>query len=362
MPWPWGKSCPVIIRCDDISYFTSKKMLRQLYTCAWNDGYKIDFGVIPFLSGNAPSTLSMKRNPLLANLSYEPCIPPCVRGTASKYDIRKNEELLSFLSSLRRNGEADLSLHGYSHDLKDFQGEDNAHFERLLKYAIENFVSSFGFRPKVLVFPYYICSKKALSVASRFDLCMFFDRPVSLIGRALKKGGMLKTVKKVKNRSIIVFPNNKISVCSPIFSHLTPKENYESAKMLFLEKYRRKEPFWVVHHFWEFYFDWNDEISYPDFLFELNKLLSFMSKADIWKCSTADLVEWILTLEQLDTKRVSNDEIVLNSQRPIAGLSFKVRGEPDNSGLIRAKTLSESIYVMPRLMARQELRIKCSRR
>ena len=362
MPWPWGKRCPVIIRSDDVSFSTSKKMLLSLYTHAWEKGYKIDFGVIPFLSGNAASRPGMKRNPRLAHLSFEPCIPRHMRGVQCKYDIRENEELVTFLSSLRSNGKIDLSLHGYSHDLRDFSTKDRKKIETLLKSAIENFKSAFGFQPKVFVFPYFECSKEALSIASKFGLNLFFDRPISLMGRALRRIGILKTVMKTHSDSILMFPNNKISVCSPIFCGCTPEEAYENSKKLFMSKLRKKEAFWIAHHFWEFYFDWEEKLSEEEFLKTFNKLLDYIAKYDVWKCSTADLADWILTLGQLRIERHSANEVVLKSNKAITGLSVRIEGKLQESEKTSnfIKPLAENTYALPHLPANEKTLIQCS--
>jgi len=45
LKWPEGKS-PFIIRDDDVSFFTSSKMLQSLYEHAWSKGYVVSFSII----------------------------------------------------------------------------------------------------------------------------------------------------------------------------------------------------------------------------------------------------------------------------------------------------------------------------
>ena len=361
MPWPWGKNCPVIIRDDDVSFFTSKKMLSDLYSHAWEKGYKVDFGVIPFISGNATARPSMRRNPRLAQFSFEPCIPAHVRGTKCNCDVRQNEELITFLSALRREGKADLSLHGYSHDLRDFSTNDFKTIETLLNSAIENFISAFDFHPKVFVFPYYECSKEAFSIASKLIPYLFLDRPISLIGRGLRRIGILKNMTKAGNDSIIMFPNNRISVFSPIFCGVGPAKAYENSRKIFANKLRKNDAFWIVHHFWEFYFDWQGDLSQKEFLENFNKMLDYMSRFEVWKCSTADLADWIVSLGQLAVERRSAKEVTLKSNKSITGLSVRMEGtlqENETRDLI--KPLTDNTYVLPHLPANKKIRIRCS--
>jgi len=362
LPWPRGKKSPVVIRDDDISFFTSPEMLMALYRNAWKKGFVIDFGVIPLLSTNIHARPGMTKNPKLSHLRFDPCVPRFARGVDSRYDIEENQELVKFLCELRNEGKCDLSLHGLSHEREEFLAKDYEKVRSNFEAATSLFREPFGFVPSVFVFPYLQCSQEAFSMVSNFGMNLFFDRPRSLFRRILNRVGKVRTPVKNNDSSMTFFPQNKISICSPIYSYLTADEALQISKKTFLQKHEKGEVFWLIHHFWEFYFDWEPTITQPSFLDALHALLDYIAEFDVWKSTTADLANWFLTYDQLHIRRKSKGEISLESKVPIEDLALNVKGRLSNNETTRnfLKQIDNNTWIVDGLPPNEKISIKCS--
>jgi hypothetical protein len=78
----------VIIRDDDISYFTQPSMLEEIYSKCWDCGIPICFSVIPSHSTDTQGS----------GLEYEPNIPPAYRCKKAEYAVSENKKLCNFLN------------------------------------------------------------------------------------------------------------------------------------------------------------------------------------------------------------------------------------------------------------------------
>ena len=73
---PNGK-VPILIRDDDINYFTKPEMLESIYSNAWTEGFKVSLSTIPLQKG-------------LDDLG----VPPLYRQSGLLYSIADNHLLL----------------------------------------------------------------------------------------------------------------------------------------------------------------------------------------------------------------------------------------------------------------------------
>jgi hypothetical protein len=217
LPWPEGKKSPVVIKDDDISFFTLPEMLVKLYRNAWMKSFVLDFGVIPFLSTNIRARPGMTRNPRLSHLRFDPCVPKFARGVDSRYNIGENQELVRFLCKLRNEGKCDLSLHGLSHEREEFLAEDYEKVRGNFEAATNLFRGTFGFVPSVFVFPYLQCSQEAFSMVSNAGMNLFFDRPRSLFGRILNRLGIVRLRQKQRFVNFIVSEKQDIHLLAHLY-------------------------------------------------------------------------------------------------------------------------------------------------
>jgi hypothetical protein len=100
----------VVIRDDDISYFTPTDILDIIYGKILEEN-KVNFGVIP----NVYSSIDLNKTGgyyKKEKLDYDPLINPEFRGTDNYYSIEKNYDLIEFLN----NKNVGVIQHGYSHE------------------------------------------------------------------------------------------------------------------------------------------------------------------------------------------------------------------------------------------------------
>lgn len=102
---PNGK-IPILIRDDDINYFTTSNMLESIYSNAWENQFKVSLSVIPYQKA-----------------INDVCIPPDVRNSQEYDSLENNKDLCLFLKDKISHNHVEIIQHGVSHALIDGRGE-----------------------------------------------------------------------------------------------------------------------------------------------------------------------------------------------------------------------------------------------
>ena len=102
---PNGKT-PILVRDDDINFFTKSNMLESIYSDAWKNQFRVSLCVIPYQKA-----------------INDVCIPPSVRNSQGYYAVENNRELCSFLKDKINHNHVEIIQHGVSHALIDGRGE-----------------------------------------------------------------------------------------------------------------------------------------------------------------------------------------------------------------------------------------------
>ena len=125
----------LIIRDDDINYFTKKAELEILYNKLWDNGVKVCFSVIPMLNSNTrPEEKYTKMG-----FEFDPMIPKEFAGSGF-YSIEKNKNLCKFLNRKVDEDLVEISIHGLSHGrnpVPEFECSDREYLEKKLEKGIE---------------------------------------------------------------------------------------------------------------------------------------------------------------------------------------------------------------------------------
>ncbi len=103
----------VLIRDDDVSFFTRPELLDQLYGPLLAIGLPVNLGVIPCIATDACMNQDgRKPNQFMkTGLKYEPHIPPSERGKSGNRPITANRGLTEYI----RSQPYEVVQHGYSH-------------------------------------------------------------------------------------------------------------------------------------------------------------------------------------------------------------------------------------------------------
>lgn len=88
----------ILLRDDDVNYFTSPDELEQVYAPIRDFG-PASLGIVPFQTGCKSGA-----------------VPPRFRASDATYPIGENEELVEYIRSHIADGNVRIMLHGYSHE------------------------------------------------------------------------------------------------------------------------------------------------------------------------------------------------------------------------------------------------------
>ncbi len=157
----------VLIRDDDVNYFTKTEDLNRVYGFIFEREIPINFAIIPNVDASA-KTIS---NNYPEN-SYEPFITEEFRGGKKQFQINKNLVLIKFLKSIKN---AEFLLHGFTHKSEsgnyEFKIEEESIIDEKLNRSSEIFELTFEKKPKTFVAPQDKYSIKSLvAIQKRFDI------------------------------------------------------------------------------------------------------------------------------------------------------------------------------------------------
>lgn len=244
----------VIIREDDISYFTDVEKLKTIYGPLIEREIPINFSVIPKVSSNIP----LEKDNIYRvkeGLEQEPFIPPEYRGQCGFYEVGENKALVRFLKSLKNT---DILQHGYTHGKIGGEKEFMINDEKKLTYMIENgkkiIERDFGKEPDFFVPPWDSISKIGLSLVSK----QYSGISLFKLGITNSPPIMLPSIMVMKIRNKNYCRNQKFLAMEHfgcILSRFNQTNSIAQKIQVFLEK---KDVFVLVNHHWEYFFDWAD--------------------------------------------------------------------------------------------------------
>lgn len=248
----------VIIREDDISFFTQPGMLEILYRPLFKRGIPANFCVIPKVSANIPLG-GGEKGPFFKRygLGYEPFIPLNFRGQDKSYDIRDNPELISFIS----NSPVEIVQHGFNHGWNgraEFDCVDEEALKQRLETGRKILQSAFGRQPEFFCPPwdqishtgiYALKQAGFLGVSlSRFGRYLpFYLWPAHFWNKHISHNEVMRWGRLL----LIRHPGCFISMFRSF------SEAFEQFKTV-CESYRIIV---LVNHYWEYFFDGRKELN-----------------------------------------------------------------------------------------------------
>jgi hypothetical protein len=356
LAWPRDYRCPFLLRDDDICFFTKTNMLQNLWDHAWRKGYVVSFSVLPKIACDIESGRH------IARLSKKTLmVPPEVRGKNQKADIRENPRLSRYLRDSIEEGKTNLILHGYTHEKikekPEFAITDRSEIEHRLGQGQKIFKDAFGRKAKVFVPPWDKISREAWEVLSRksMGICRRFPQFWDEYLQAFSKGyapipyrTYFSTIFPWYGKNYVSFYNDSYD-----FRHngyftsflLDPYEYLEKAKRVFLRQYKARNVSFWGNHYWEFFFDWEEKITYRDQKKCLDSFLDFVDEYNIWKCGIEDLLIWLQKIGQLKVKK-TGETLTIRSEIPIENLTVQSRSRCTIIGADEYIETREGTYVL----------------
>ncbi|MGQ9506349.1 MAG: DUF2334 domain-containing protein [Candidatus Bathycorpusculaceae bacterium] len=313
--WPDKADCAFAIRDDDVSYFTDPNKLETIYKDAWKMGFKTSFAVIPM--HKATSNLN---------------VPPHLRGTLELYPVWKNEKLTSYLKSMMLHGKVDILQHGFCHtenshlpvlkfdlkeghlisegkqdiDLREFSEfcglSINECYEKVRKgkQILEN---TFNIGVKVFVPPQEYLSRNLWITLKKES---FYVLGFNLYAIPFKDLNLLKLLSIAFRRLLKkkIFPENLFDISkvpslvstykhywNKYFNEKSARYWFNKVKEEFQDCIKRKGIFILHTHYWEYFYDWLDEVSQDRLLEYLYYILEYVGQYNVWKCRITELFE-----------------------------------------------------------------------
>jgi predicted deacetylase len=240
----------IIIRDDDISYFTPPNILEDIYGEILDDN-KISFSVIPniYASIDLNKTGGYYKN---KKLDYDPLIDPEYRGKKEYYNVENNYKLIEFLNKKNIN----VLQHGYAH-------------ERI------NNIPEFSINNRDIIYERAIKGKNILKKIIKKDIDIFIPPWNSVSKEAFKalndeyKGIVAATMYPLTQNIDLLLPyyikeffNNNYY----LYKNLLIINNYvlidqELGITLLKDKMdnilKRFKVMVIQNHYWDFFEDWN---------------------------------------------------------------------------------------------------------
>jgi hypothetical protein len=375
---PNGKT-PILVRDDDINFFTKSNMLESIYSDAWKNQFKVSLSVIPYQKA-----------------INDVCIPPSVRNSQGYYSVENNKELCSFIKDKINHNHVEIIQHGVSHALIDGRGEfsvnidgnsdanaviSDTHTQYHIAYDNnddnDNYIGRYNNGNNKTDFKSYVnigrnIIKKSLSVAPVFfappfddfstknlnlllDLDMipiygqsnyhrFFRSPY--IPNYVKRYLTNKIIKKFANVGFIVpfiIPNanchnnqnnHGIMLHIPKRPKMNPiSSNKEEGSQTFVKWVSnaisycttQRSPLCILNHYHHYFYDWNyDSVTRKNLFGQWQEILQILNKIPFsWKASFLDLYQRIRKIKKVNISKTGL-KITIGSNELIEDVSFKV--------------------------------------
>lgn len=248
----------VIIRDDDISFFTPVEVLDTLYGSWLSSGGTVALSVVPAIQCGIKAGIDNGPFWTEYRMDYSPFIPPDYREVNGVFSVGDNKELVSYLME---NKGYEIVQHGYAHTKIRgvFEGKlsDPAEIMGKIEESKNVMFDAFGYRPEFFVGPWdafspgtISCLKDSFKGISMYRLgkrhMPWYLKPSAVL-RQLVPGGRKKGYFRWGDFVIFEHPGTIISMFNKpgnILPHI--KEALKQVDILVL----------VTHH-WEFFYDWN---------------------------------------------------------------------------------------------------------
>lgn len=154
----------VLIRDDDISYFTPPEVLDRLYHCLLERSVPVNLSVIPKVSCSTLLPFGTANPYFDGHNQYELFIPPNFRGLPKSYEVGENSALVGYI---RDNPLLAITQHGVTHDQADLSfllGEAHDSFHQALIQGRALLNTAFGETPTFFTPPWDRLSQSAMEV------------------------------------------------------------------------------------------------------------------------------------------------------------------------------------------------------
>ncbi len=331
---------PILIRDDDINFFTKSEMLEQIYSKAWSDGFKIGLSTIPLQKGIS-----------------DVCVPPEARKSGLCYSIEDNQSLIKYLKNKIQNKQVEILQHGVCHDYDKFDRGEFASSRSSSKVSEGNIILQkvFGMEPKFFVPPGEDISRENLELVSHLGMIpvyrdtivdkflrfQYFPTRIRNFGFKIMMGknyaySQESTVQLMKPVNLYL-GNNYICWSLPIqrFLNLRSSESVlELTRSLINASSALRNPICILNHYHAYFYDWNSTITKKELFKTWNSVLKSFDELPFgWKIDFSTLIDRFKRIQRVKIVQTGS-KITIQSDEEVKDCSFltSVALEEDSSG------------------------------
>lgn len=158
----------ILIRDDDISFFTNIDHINLLYNKLIEEKLPFNLAVIPSVS--ADIEIGNKNIYYIKEgLQYEPFIPPEYRGIKKTYSIGENIKLVNYINNIKY---CEIIQHGFNHKTvnkkEEFNIRDKKEIRRKLLEGREIIKEFFSNYPSFFIPPWDNLSRESISEIKKY--------------------------------------------------------------------------------------------------------------------------------------------------------------------------------------------------
>jgi len=241
----------LVIRDDDVSYFTKPETLEKLYGSLIDEKKPVNFALIPKITANITidSGNPYKRQ---ENLEYDPIIPPEFRGCNESFPLSENKDIVDFIKSLER---CEVLQHGFNHGLidgvKEFRIDSKEEIQRRANSGRQLLEECFNVKPSFFVPPWDNVSTETFNfLKTRYTgLSLGRVNPFRLPAKS-----WLSFLKKTLSSKEYMFYDELLVIehSGYLLTRFSPESGFDSVR----NAVESKNIVVLVNHHWEYFYDW----------------------------------------------------------------------------------------------------------
>lgn len=244
----------VLIRDDDVCYFTSPEILNRLYHRLLERSIPVNLSVISKVYCSTPLPFGTANPYFDGHLQYEPFIPPEFRGLPEFYEVGNNKNLVGYI---RGNPLLTVTQHGVTHDESDLaflSGEAANGFREALLRGKAVLKKAFGETPTFFTPPWdrlslpamEILKSEFLGVSAGFTRRRFL--PIPHWGRYLLRRLQHRSFLRWGGCLVVTHPFDLSRFRFPYPNDLLPH---------IIEALEQWDVLVLTNHYWEYLNDWS---------------------------------------------------------------------------------------------------------
>lgn len=243
-----------LIRDDDISFFSSPRLLEELYEEIFEAGLPVNFSVIPRMKVNfciGTNVYSQR------GFDYEPFIPSEYHGTTQSFSVNENPELVDFIKNSKEFIE--VVQHGFYHTPNEFASTDRNEIIFKIQQGKQILKETFGHEPNFFCAPNDKYSPVSLTELQK-QFCGVTYGSFSLRNMLSLQHGTRIPLNLIpsylnalaKNRIFLL--KNEFLVLGQKHFSIDPFADPDHLKQDFNRVFKGANLINIAQHYWEYYF------------------------------------------------------------------------------------------------------------